>query len=541
MSAHVRRAAVLGAVAALAAACLPASASAATSAADCHTKAPPLIRDGFPQPQLRYSRNGRLDTTLRAAVGPVKIGDQTVTTMAYEGTFPGPILVVCAGDRMVVHLQNDLPQVTNLHTHGFHVMPGANHDNVYLDIKPGERFTYEYQIPTNNPPGMYWYHPHRHMFVDEQIFAGMAGAIVEEGGLDTVLALRKVPQRWMVIQNTEIQDGRTVPQTQSSPPLTPLYVNGVINPVARIKPGELQRWRILNANADRIVVLELPKGQLFQILAEDGNTFRHMRTDRQLFLAPGSRLEVLVRGPKAGSYPLRARPFVQRPGATPPQLNQHVVTLRSQGGKVKRPAPLPRGTLSNPVDLRKQKVERKRRVVFGSRTNPTGPPDFLLNGEMFDPDRVITMKLNSLEEWTLVNATKEWHTFHIHINDFQVVSVGGKNRSFVDYRDNVAIPPNSNVVIRQRPTDFTGKFVFHCHVVFHEDHGMMAAVQVLKHPTAEQLAPSVRQEHGMTVASAAYGATEDAALPTATQFALWCDLTGRRHDALGLAPEHAAV
>jgi hypothetical protein len=172
-------------------------------------------------------------------------------------------------------------------------------------------------------------------------------------------------------------------------------------------------------------------------------------------------------------------------------------------------------------------VDRKRRIVFSEDPLANGATAFELNGHTFDPNRVITMKLNSVEEWTLVNTTTEWHTFHIHINPFQVVSVGGKARKYVDYEDNVAIPPGKSVVIRQHPIDFTGKFVFHCHVVFHEDHGMMAAVQVLAHPTKAQLAASISAEPRLTVRSGAYGDTAPVeSNPAASAFALLCQLPG---------------
>ena len=119
--------------------------------------------------------------------------------------------------------------------------------------------------------GSYWYHPHIHGSVEEQIFRGMAGAIVQEGGLDRLPALRQVPQRWIVLQNTEIH-GTVVPVGESSEAGAQLYVNGALNPTAKIRPGQLQRWRIFNADADRFVVLRLAHGQRFQLLAEDGHT-----------------------------------------------------------------------------------------------------------------------------------------------------------------------------------------------------------------------------------------------------------------------------
>jgi FtsP/CotA-like multicopper oxidase with cupredoxin domain len=506
------------------------SAKSASGRSACHKNVPPLIHDGFPEPPLRYSRNGVLNTTLRASVSPVMINHHRVVTMNYDGSFPGPALVVCDGDKLVVHLVNDLSQPTNLHTHGFHVSPSGHSDNIFLRINPGQRFTYTYHLPSDNAPGSYWYHPHVHMFVEGQIFAGLAGPIVVEGGLDTVPALRKFPQRWIFLMSTQVKNGKTVPVGSSKGPQTPIYVNGDLNPTLKIRPGQIQRWRIFNANADRIVVLRLA-GQPFQVLAEDANTLQRARTVRELQIAPGSRRDVLVRGGRPGNYTLKALPFEQFPGANSIKQggwrpNQTLLTVRSTG-RVAHDR-FPTGALPHPgyyPDYRGQHIDRRRTIVFSEmQTSPTNT-NYLLNGQMFDPNQIaVTMKLGALEQWTLVNTNVEWHTFHIHINDFQVVSVAGKRVPYVDYQDNVALPPKSKVVILMRPTDFTGKFVMHCHVTFHEDHGMMAAVQVVRNLTADQARASVSEQSGLQIASSAY---ESATIPVAlspTQFALYCRL-----------------
>jgi FtsP/CotA-like multicopper oxidase with cupredoxin domain len=460
-----------------------------------------------------------------------------VQALSYDGSYPGPTLVICAGDRIRVQLKNDLTEPTNLHTHGFHVSPEANHDNVYLRIEPHESFTYEYDIPEDQPAGAYWYHPHLHMFVEPQIFAGLAGAIVQEGGLDTLPALRQVPQRWIVIQNTEIRSGKVVPVSESTETSSRLYVNGTKDPTAKIRPGELQRWRIFNADADRYVVLRLAHGQRLQLLAEDGHTLAHPLAVSTLQIPPGSRREVLVRGGKPGSYPLRAIPFAQFPGGDQaanggPEPNEKLLTLRSAGKP--RPTPFPkRITLARPADLRGRPIDRKRTIVFNEMAEPSGATSFTLNGMKFDPNRVdVTMKLGSIEQWTLVNETSEWHTFHIHQNDFQVVSVAGKPVPYVLEADNVALPPKSKTVVLMHPIDFTGKFVFHCHVTFHEDHGMMAAVQVVREPTAEQMRRSVSYDGGLAIASGAYGSS--APPPSVRLLEFFCH-------ALGLAPRRLRI
>lgn len=497
--------------------------------ADCHRHAPPLIHDGFPEPPTRYSHDGVLEATLRASSGKVLIDRRHVTALNYDGSFPGPTLVICAGDTLKVHLVNELAEATNLHMHGFHVSPEANHDNVFVKVDPRQSFDYEYAIPKDMPAGSYWYHPHLHMHVEAQIFGGLAGAIVQEGGLDELPALRHVPQRWVVIQNTQVRAGKVIPVGEATEAGAKLYVNGTIDPTARIRPGELQRWRIFNADADRFVVLRLAHGQRFEVLAEDGHTLVHARSVGSLMMAPGSRREVLVRGGRPGLYPLQAIAFSQFPGADKqadggPVPDETLLTLRSGGAPRRMSFPV-RAPLGKPLDLRRLRVDRKRTIVFDEMNEPSGATRFTLNGMTFDPNRVdVTMKLGSVEQWTLVNETSEWHTFHIHTNAFQVVSVAGKPVPYVDYEDNAALPPRSQTAILMEPTDFTGKFVFHCHVTTHEDRGMMATVEVVREPTAAQASSSLVRDGGLAIGSAAYGSTSSP--PTVRALAFFCHALG---------------
>ena len=542
----------------------------------CAAHFPAVINDGFPEPPMRFSRRGRLVTRLRMATGPVTIAGHRYVTETYEGTFPGPTLVMCPGDKVTVHVLNQMQtgEPTNLHVHGLHVSPRANHDNIFITIPHGRQQTYDYEIPADHDPGAFWYHPHLHMFVAHQIFAGLSGAIVVEGGLDNLLA--KVPQRLMMIQSTELcgADGLSVPFPTTSPAptsgsepcdfpnrvipdaltnerYTPLLINGAIDPVVKIRPGQIQRWRIFNANNNRIVDLNL-QGQNVEVLAEDGNTLRWMQPTRNMLIGPGSRREILVRGGPPGRYLMTALPFAQFPGGDHPDTtskgggptpNQIVLTVVSAG----RPAHdrLPRGPFSAPIDLRRRHVDRRRTIVFSETPLAMNMTAFKINGRTFEPDHIAaTLKLGSVEEWRLVNTNSEWHTFHIHINPFQVVSIDGQPKTGVDYEDNVAMPPchlapnppdpanpvcasPTTVVIRMRPTDFTGKFVIHCHVTNHEDRGMMASVQVLRSPTRAQLRASTARVGGFTVESAAYeGGAVAGAAAAGRQVAFLCHLLG---------------
>jgi FtsP/CotA-like multicopper oxidase with cupredoxin domain len=538
---------------------------------NCAARFPNVIRDGFPEPAMRFSSHGRLRATLRMATGPVRIAGGRYTTETYGGTFPGPTLVICPGDNVTVRVVNKLAtkEPTNLHVHGLHVSPNGDGDNVFLDIRPGRAQTYHYGIPLDQDPGSFWYHPHLDGYVAPQIFAGLSGAIVVEGGLDNLLA--RIPQRLMMIQSTELCGrnrrsvpfalssgdrtsgsepcnfpGRAIPDALTNERFTPLFINGSLNPLVKIRPGQLQRWRIFNANNNRIVKLNL-SNQPMWVLAEDGNTLPRMQRVRTLMIAPGSRREILVRGSRRGTYRLTALPFAQFPGGNKPDLtsknggptpNQTVLTVRSSGPAANDR--VPRGPLSHPIDLRSARVDRHRTIIFSETPNAAGGTLFRLNGAVFDPNVTpITMKLGSLEEWRLVNTTSEWHTFHIHQNPFQVVSVDGRRLTPVTYEDNVAMPPchiashpadpsnprcvrPSVVVVRMRPIDFTGRFVFHCHVTNHEDRGMMMAIQVLRHPTRRQLAGSLMRSVGMRIESAPYGGSPVNARATRTLLVFLC-------------------
>ena len=401
-----------------------------------------------------------------------------------------------------------------------------------MRVEPHQQFTYEYDIPPDMPAGSYWYHPHVHMHVEDQIFRGMAGAIVQEGGLDTLPALRRIPQRWIVLENTEVRHGRILGVDESTEPGDRVYVNGVLDPTAKIRPGQLQRWRIFNTSADRVLVLRMARAAgRSSCSPRTATRSRGARSARTLMIAPSSRRDVLVRGGpprqlRAEGDSLRAVPR-RREGVerrTGPQPDAADAALA-------RASPMhmaaPRGALSSPVDLRGKPVARERTIQFSEMVEPSGVSRFQLNGMTFDPNRTdVTMKLGSLERWTLVNTTREWHTFHMHIDDFQVVSQNGVAVPYVEDADNVALPPGSKTVVLVQASDFTGRFVFHCHVTFHEDRGMMATIEVAREPSTAASSSSVVRRPGLAISSSRYGATRAPSLGAAPDF--WCAPKGSR-------------
>lgn len=421
------------------------------------------------EPPRSVSKDGFLKTTLQAKKSSVTIGGKQTQSAVYNDMYPGPVFELKGGDTFKVHLENQLSDSTNLHFHGSHVSPKGHSDNVLLNLKPGENFDYEYQLPVNHPPGLYWYHPHYHPNVEEQVLGGMAGAIIVRGDIDELPGIKDVPERLLILSTQDTDDPNNPTR----------LVNGQVMPTLFIRPGEVQRWRILNMSADDFYNFSIP-GQKLNIISRDGNTTSKVIAVDNEVVAPGDRIEILVQGGMWGTYDIESVAFDEGFAHYPTQTFMKIAVA----GFPMISEPLPT-TLLPYEDFRYAHIDNTRTVTFsmgGTESDPT----FLLDGKEFNPEVVNQiMTLGTTEEWRLINESKEVHPFHIHINPFQVISVNGKPVDRYGYDDTFPIPAKSEVVIRTKYTDFDGKYVLHCHILFHEDHGMMQIVEVVK-PGANQ-------------------------------------------------------
>ena len=180
---------------------------------------------------------------------------------------------------------------------------------------------------------------------------------------------------------------------------------------------------------------------------------------------------MLIQGGPAGVYSLHSLPWGDR-GQAQPDFPLATVLVE---GREQVPATLP-DTLIAPRDLTDAPITRQRVITFQEQTFD---PYFAIDGQGFDPDRVDqTVELDTIEEWVLRNDSLEWHPFHIHVNDYQVMSINGQPQS-LRYEDTTPIPPQGEIVIRIPFLDFTGKTVYHCHILTHEDFGMMAVIDMV--------------------------------------------------------------
>src|SRR5215211_1447366 len=348
------------------------------------------------EPPVLRSADGRLDVTLEAQFGPATMGGRAVTTYTFDGHAPGPTLRLLPGDSLGVTLTNQMDQPTNLHTHGLHISPAGNSDNVFVHLMPGETFAYEYAIPRDGIsglyiPGLYWYHPHMHGNSTDQVEWGMAGALIVEGALDTLPGIRDLPERLLVLQATQF-DAEGMVITSPEIDEIAIFVNGQQQPTLAIAPGETQRWRIINASSFMFVNLALDGHQLHQI-ASDANPLREVWSRDQILMAAGERVEVLIQGGPEGVYALHSLPW----GADlefQAQPDFPIATLVSSG-PAESPEPLPT-TLMPFEDLRQATIDRYRELTFSEELSPFR---VLIDDREFDEGRIDqTVKLGATEE-----------------------------------------------------------------------------------------------------------------------------------------------
>lgn len=446
-----------------------------------------------PGPEFYQSNDGLLSISLNADYSQVDLAGRTARLFNYNGRVPGPRLEVQPGDTIRIQFANNLPDPTNLHYHGLHVSPGGNADNVFLEIPPGEAFTYEFTIPPDHPAGTFWYHPHRHGLVAEQLFGGLTGLLIVRGQLDQIPEIQAAKEAFLVLKDFALQDnGRIQPPTRMEQMMQGregelITINGQVNPNFSIPTGGLFRLRLLNASSSRFYRLAL-EDHPFYLIATDGGALSEPVELRELLLAPGERAEVLVRGEQqSGKYRLLNLPYdrgsmgmmgrggmMGRQEGFRSESPQTLATLTYQGQVEPLPLPekiIPIAVLSEP--------QRVRRFTLNHSMSPGQGMVFLINGKAFDPQRIDTLvRLNTTEDWEIVNTGTMDHPFHLHTNLFQVISRNGNTELYQAWKDTVLVPAGEGVRIRIPFQDFPGKAVYHCHILDHEDSGMMGVVEM---------------------------------------------------------------
>jgi suppressor of ftsI len=444
-----------------------------------------------------------------------------------------PTIDVKPGDTIEISLKDRLPDVpppgtsglqefVNLHFHGLTVSPREPGDDVLTMLAgPGTNLHYVVHVPKDQEPGLYWYHPHVHGHTNYQVGeSGMSGAIVVEGLTHHLPGLAKMTQRVIVVRATGIggddapmdmsgTDEANAPSTDAIQPqfsntqpcsfkdgLT-VTLNGVHHPVIPIAPREKQFFRVVNATGHKTLRLEV-EGEKLEVVAIDGFALDSYpgtpptETVGSVTIPPAGRAEFVVTGPASGRARFRTLCYNTGPDGDPDPhvwLAELVAPKHSQGGDFSN-APLTVGEPlpANVYDTGLPAPSAKRLVVMSENAKPR----FFINGKSFsmkDPPMFV-VHTGTTEEWRIQNVTYEIHDFHIHQIHFLVESINGVKLVHPHWADSVIVPhrtgigkngvPGEVVLLMDfRDPVIRGEFLFHCHILDHEDQGMMAKIQAI--------------------------------------------------------------
>jgi len=537
----------------------------------CRRPAPGSV---IPEPPDLRSRNGVLQVDLTVRNHRESDGSVRYCYMLADGA-QSPTLRLNPGDLLILRLKNQLTDfgpngtagahdhrhpkgtppsdpcssgrmsliATNLHFHGMTMPPLCHQDEVLkTSIQPGEPpFEYRFRVPANEPPGLYWYHPHIHGFSKAQVLGGASGALIVEGIERANAQLAGLPERVLIIRDQDLLNP-DAPPSKSEPvvpkmlidrdgdsanngtgfgkPAKDLSLNFVPVPypdyppaLLEMKPAERQMWRVLNASAItylNLAVLFNRTPQLLGIVAIDGVPLNHNGNETNavewrdhIGVPPGSRVEFMVTGPPAGVPAL----FVTRTvdtgqgGENDPNRALASISVRSD-------APEPHSKLStSPEPLAPPELPwlgnvapaRTRKLYFSEKltdpNNPNSATEFYLtvDGQTpapFDPASDvpnIVVKQGEVEDWIIENRSTELHDFHIHQIHFLLLDWSGTPIDEPFLRDTVNVPyfngrmlqyPSVRLRMDFRDPNTVGTFVYHCHLLEHEDGGMMGLIRV---------------------------------------------------------------
>lgn len=433
------------------------------------------------------SVDGRLDVELVASEQWIALAGAPARLWSFNGQVPGPLLEVAAGDDVRIRLSNDLSESTNLHFHGLHVPPDGTADNIFLAVPPGEALAYVFRIPENHPAGLFWLHPHLHGSVARQVSLGLAAPLVIRGALDAIPEVAAAREHILVLQDFALDRlGRPVDPGMSALMAgregSLVTVSGQARPRYAVEQDGLLRLRLLNASVSRFYRLSLEDHPL-HIIATDGGSLAAPQRVEELLLAPGERRDVLVQGVRAGgSYRLMNLPYPRGSagmmgGALGTRTPFEIATVVYEGR-----AGSPVGVPHTLGEMERLPSGPLRRTFVLSEAMGMVPGRgmgmrFLINGREFDHARIDDrVRLGDVEDWEYVNTTDMDHPMHVHTNAFQRVGADGQAQPA--WLDGVVVPARGRARIRIRFTDFAGTAVQHCHILDHEDLGMMSTVKI---------------------------------------------------------------
>lgn len=416
--------------------------------------------------------NNSISYTVRAEQGTSEIYDGVKTnTYGYNGDFLGPVIRLEKGMKVTVHLENDLEEDTTFHWHGLEV-PGNEDGGPHKVLKPGELETIHFTVKQD--AATLWFHPHPMHETGKQVYKGLAGLLYIDDKNSEKLDIPKsygVDDLPIILQDKTFTKDKQLDYekvlNEDGTIGDTLLINGVVDPKLTVDRKKV-RLRILNGSNMRTYKLRFNNDMEFQQIASDGGFLNQPTITKEIEVAPAERAEVVVDLTKVKGNEVS---LVNEDNKT--ILPIHLKGTENQSNM----------TIAHLNNLRisdevKNKKVTKTIKLAGMMNNVT------INNKKFDPNRIdFTQKQNKTEVWEIENVKDAMggmnHPFHIHGTQFQVISIDGKEppANLSGLKDTISLRPGQKAKIAVKFTQ-KGIYMYHCHILEHEDNGMMGQIKV---------------------------------------------------------------
>jgi FtsP/CotA-like multicopper oxidase with cupredoxin domain len=430
---------------------------------------------------------------------------------------PGAMAMIMGPDRCGAATMNATS--VNMHFHGTNASPTCHADEViHTLVNSGESFDYHVKIPGSQPPGLYWYHPHVHGQSEAAVKGGASGAMVVDGIENLAPIVAGLPERTLIVRDQIVSGdsppGGAAPTSDVTLNYVPIAYPALTPAVIRIKPGRKEFWRVLNASAETVLDVALTYDgveQPMKVVALDGvatgsrygTSAGKVLTMSHIVIPAAGRAEFVVTGPPASvqGATLATRSIAMGPDgdidiARP--LARLEVDRAAGGAGHGMPAPTALAPHGGAVDLDTASLTARRKLYFSEILadpyDPSSQPKYFITVDgakphVFnpaDPPSIVTTE-GAVEEWTLENRSREMHEFHIHQIHFKLVARDGERlpQDQQQYLDTTQIPfwsgkgPYPSITVLMDFRGVTGDILYHCHMLDHEDGGMMAILRIL--------------------------------------------------------------
>jgi len=428
---------------------------------------PPVLQPAFRTPTHDVYR-----MRMREADVEVLPGLRT-RLWTFDGQFPGPTLRARRGRPVLVEQTNDLTVPATVHLHGGHV---SHYDDGYPTdhVAPGASRVYHY--PNDQRSATLWYHDHTHMAEAVNVYRGLAGTYILEDEADRRLRLPAgrydIP---LALRDAQFEADGTL--TYDGLPFhATILVNGRPQPYLRVA-ARRYRFRFQNQANSRIFQLSLGSDDELVQIGSDGGLLPAPNPVTTLPLYPAERADVVI---DFSRYPVGSQVLLHNSPNFLPGEPHDIMRFDVVAGDGDDPSRVP-DRLADAEELGSPVVRREFVLAFDPVTKM-----MTINGKVFDPDRVdITPALDTTELWTVTNPDTTLplpHTFHVHQAQFHVVDRDGRPPSAAESgrKDTIAVNPGERVSFLIRFSEFTGRYVYHCHMLEHSDMGMMAQMELVR-------------------------------------------------------------